>query len=424
MVKITKGSEEMKKIRIAVKTVFSICLVLSIGVFASFFAVSGQISDSYKVTKGQPLEIASNIPVTAEYNGLNMSQSTQGDVGEIYDVDLKLFGVIPYSTAKVEIVDEMYVSVLGNPFGMKIYTDGVLVIELSGVVSGGKTLNPAKKAGLKVGDYIKTVNGKKISGNEELSELVQGSIGSEMKLEIIRDKQNLEFTLTPVKSDEDGAYHAGIWVRDSSAGIGTLTFYSPADNIVCGLGHGICDSDTGKLLTLDCGELVEASIVGVSKGENGNPGELKGKFGYSVISDIKKNCESGVYGTLKGNVDGATLTEIALKQEIKDGAAQVLCTVDGNKPKLYSCEIKKRTANYRSSTQNLTVKITDPELLSVTGGIVQGMSGSPIIQNGKLIGALTHVLIDDPKTGYGIFAENMLKEAQTAAETNELKKAS
>lgn len=414
----------MRKIKFAVKMIFFICLAFSICVFSSFYIVKGEISDSYKVTRGESLKIASFIPVTAECNGIKAFESLTDRVGESYEVDLKLFGVIPYSTAKVEIVDKMYVTVLGNPFGMKLYTDGVLVIELSGVVSEGKTVNPAKKAGLKVGDYIKTVNGKKMSSNEELSELVQGSLGSDMQLEIIRDGKSIELTLTPVKSDADGEYHVGIWVRDSSAGIGTLTFYSPSDNIVCGLGHGICDSDTGELLKLDSGELVEASIVGVAKGENGKAGELKGKFGYGIISDIKKNCESGVYGFLKGNIDGATLTEIALKQEIKEGAAQLLCTVNGDKPKLYSCEIKKRTANYCSSTQNLIVKITDSELLSVTGGIVQGMSGSPIIQNGKLIGALTHVLVDNPKCGYGIFAENMLKTAQEAANEDALDEAS
>ena len=187
-------------------------------------------------------------------------------------------------------------------------------------------------------------------------------------------------------------------MRDSSAGIGTLTFYSPLTNVVCGLGHGICDTDTGEILELMSGELVEASIVNIVKGADGSPGELKGKFSYNIISDITLNSESGVYGKLSGSLGDATLTEIALKQEVKSGEAQILCTVDGNTPKLYSCEISLRTSNFRQPTQNLIVKITDKALLNKTGGIVQGMSGSPILQNGKLVGSFLATYCGDIKS--------------------------
>ena len=177
---------------------------------------------------------------------------------------------------------------------------------------------------------------------------------------------------------------------------------------MCGLGHGICDEDTDELLELNSGEIVTAEIIGIEKGESGSPGQLKGKFTYKTLGAIDLNEENGVYSFLEGDINLSNLTEVALKQEVEDGDAQILCTVDGTTPELYSCEIKKRSSSYLSPTQNILITVTDKDLLEKTGGIVQGMSGSPIIQNGKLVGTVTHVLIDDPTSGYGIFAENML----------------
>ena len=357
------------------------------------------------------------MPITAEYEGALLSQTTKTDtVGEEFDVELKAFGVIPFSTANVEVVDEMHVSVLGTPFGMKLYTEGVLVIELTSVDTAHGTVNPAEKAGIKKGDYIVSVDGKKIYSNEDLSAAVAKSEGHRMKFEISRDGKKLFINFAAEISKETGDYKIGLWIRDSSAGIGTLTFYSPATGVVCGLGHGVCDEDTGTLLELNSGELVGAEIISVSRGSSGSPGQLKGKFTYDTIGSIDMNDQSGVYSFLKGKINLSNLTEVALKQEVKDGEAQILCTVDGTTPELFSCRVKKRSSAYLSATQNLVVTVTDERLLERTGGIVQGMSGSPILQNGKIIGAVTHVLIDDPTSGYGIFVENMLKEAETVAE--------
>lgn len=405
----------MNFFKMLVKAFFVITLIISSGIFMLIYGVSRDVSPSYKINRGEILNIDTKIPVTAEFNGAKMSQSTTNTVGESFDVDLKIFGLIPFSTVSVEVVDEMYVSVLGNPFGMKIYTDGVLVIETADVMSQSGNVNPAKLSGIKVGDYIKSVDGSPITCNEDLSALVLDSNGRTLDFEIVRQNTVIHCNVNPVMSEE-GMYRIGIWVRDSSAGIGTLTFYSPATNVVCGLGHGICDSDTDTILKLESGELVAAQIVSVEKGSEGAPGELKGKFTYHTVADIALNCEKGVYGILRGSIDTSNLTEIAMKQEVEDGEAQILCTVDGEIPKLYSCEIKKRNSNYMSSTQNIIVTITDKELISATGGIVQGMSGSPLLQNGKLIGAVTHVLVDDPTKGYGIFAENMLETAQSVPE--------
>ncbi len=408
------------------KSIKIFCLIISVFccyVFASMFMLQTTVAESYKINKGETLKINSIAPISLIYNGTKMSQNVLNRLsGENLEVELKLFGVIPFSTVDVQVADKTFVQVLGNPFGMKIYTDGVLVIESSDVITKSGCVNPALNSGIKVGDYIKTVNGIEITCNEELSQLVLDSAGNNMKFEILRNGETMYFNVLPVLDAETQLYRIGIWVRDSSAGIGTLTFYSPSSNIICGLGHGICDSDTSALLNINDGEMVEASIVSVEKGVTGSPGALKGKFTYNTLGKINLNSKCGVYGYCEYNFDALNLTEIALKQDVEDGEAQILCTVDGNTPKLYTCEIKK-IGKPNAVTQNLSVTVTDAELINATGGIVQGMSGSPILQNGKLVGALTHVLVEDSKKGYGIYAENML-DTISLIETEQLKSAS
>ena len=415
----------MKILRIFFKCVFILALLLDTAVFGAVIYLNGSISDNYKIKKGDGLTFNTAVPITAEYEGLKLSQTGKTEqIGEEFDVKLKAFGIIPFSTVNVEVVDELHVSVLGTPFGMKLYTDGVLVIDITTVETVSGSISPGEDAGVKKGDYILSADGKQVLTNEELSAAVAASGGNRIKLVIKRGGTPKTVYVTPALSKETNSYRIGLWVRDSSAGIGTLTFYSPATGIVCGLGHGVCDEDTGDLLELKNGEIVSAEIVSVEKGSSGSPGQLKGRFTYGTIGKIDCNSEKGVYSVLKGKLGFSRLTETALKQEVRDGDAQIFCTVDGREPQLYSCRIKKRSSAYLSATQNMTVTVTDPELLNITGGIVQGMSGSPILQNGKLIGAVTHVLIDDPTTGYAIFAENMLKEAESTAGNAKVRKAS
>lgn len=412
----------MKIARLISKAVFFIALALDIAVFGSLIYLNQNISEDFKIKKGDTLSIDSPLPVTAVYNGTELSGEHTKST-EQFDVDLKMFGIIPFSTASVQVVDELQVAVLGNPFGMKLYTEGVLVVDMTDVETENGTVNPAENAGIKIGDYILSVDGKSLSTNEDLVNIVEKSQGKAMKLKILRDKKKMTVTVKAEISKETGNYKIGLWVRDSSAGIGTLTFYSPATDVICGLGHGVCDEDTGKILKLDSGEIVFAEIYSVEKGEAGEPGQLKGKFTNETLGEIKLNCSGGVYSELTGNITLTKLTEVALKNEIKNGKAQIYCTVDGTTPKLYDCKISIKSGNFNAATQNMVVTVTDKELLETTGGIVQGLSGSPIIQNGKLIGAVTHVLVDDPTKGYGIFAENMLETAQSVAEEN-LKEAS
>ncbi len=415
--------KKMKTARIIAKSLFFVLLTFDIAVFGVLFYLSDSISENFKIKKGDTLNINSPLPVTAVYNGSQLSaRHTENTVGSI-DVDLKIFGIIPFSKAQVQVVDQMQVVVLGQPFGMKIYTKGVLVVDVTDVSTDEGSCNPAKESGIAVGDYILTVNGKVISSNEDLIAIVEGCNGSRLRVEILRNNEKFVRYLAPVISKENGKYKIGVWVRDSSAGIGTLTFYSPATDIICGLGHGICDEDTGTLLKLESGEIVSAEIFDIEKGERGTPGQLKGRLTGDSLGDIILNCNGGVYSRVTGSLHFTNLTDVALKTEVKNGEAQILCTLEGDTPKTYDCKISVKKGNLDSATQNMVVTVTDPRLLNAAGGIVQGLSGSPIIQNGKLVGAVTHVLVDDPTRGYAIFAENMLETARSIEQSQDLKDA-
>ena len=391
-----------KAVKGIVKSVFIIFSIISISIFSAIIYVDRNIEESYKIGEGETLKITSLIPVEAS--------ATQYKDNK---VNLNIFGIIPAGQTRVKVVKKDQVVLLGTPFGIKIYTDGVLVVDFGSVDGEEGEVNPAKEAGIKKGDFIVSLNGIHVYTNEDVASIIKNSNGSPIAAEIVSKNTRKTVYIKPVKSKKSGVYRAGIWVKDSSAGIGTLTFYSPTKNTISGLGHGICDNDTGTLLTINTGELVSAEIVSVKKGASGAPGELVGKFTNKSLATLDQNTEQGVYGTPKTQIDSNQLIEIASKQETKDGDAFIYTTITHGQPQYYSCKIKVRKSD---DTQNLVVTVTDQNLLEKTGGIVQGMSGSPIIQNGKLIGAVTHVLVDDPIKGYGIFAENMLETAQSVAE--------
>ena len=408
----------MKIARILAKSLFFILLIFDIAVFGALFYLTDCLGEDFKIKKGDTLNLNTPLPVTAVYNGTELSsRHTEENSGDL-QIDLKMFGVIPFSKVQVRVVDQMQVAVLGQPFGMKLYTKGVLVVDLTDVATENGNFNPAKLVGIKKGDYVMSVNGTEISTNEDLVNAVQSSKGNTLKLKILRNNKEMSFEVTPIMSSDTNTYKIGIWVRDSSAGIGTLTFYSPSTDIICGLGHGVCDEDTGELLNLKSGEIVSAEIFSVEKGVKGTPGQLKGRLSADTLGRIQLNCNGGVYSLITGEIPMDNLTEVALKTEVQNGSAQILCTIDGKTPQLYDCEVEIKKSKFDSATQNMIVTVTDPRLLDATGGIVQGLSGSPILQNGKLVGAVTHVLVNDPTKGYGIFAEWMVDEGEKSHNLN------
>lgn len=285
----------------------------------------------------------------------------------------------------------------GEPFGIKLLSDGVMVVDLQ------KGDCPAKECGIKIGDIILSVNGQAVSSNDEISQLIRGCDGQTIRLEISRNGEKKTIKLTPEICD--GSYRAGMWVRNSSAGIGTLTFFTQ-NGLFGGLGHGVCDIDTGDLVPLRDGEVSDVEIHDFQKSQNGKPGALLGGFtAKGKVGEIFANEENGVFGEISTeNFDGISLP-LGYKSEVSKGEAYILTTIDGKTPKSYEVQIKEVRPS--GSTKNLVIEVTDAELLEKTGGILQGMSGSPIIQNGRLVGAVTHVFVNDVKMGYGVFAEDM-----------------
>lgn len=286
----------------------------------------------------------------------------------------------------------------GTVFGLKLFTNGVIVIETD-------KKGAAKDAGIKVNDVIIKANEIQIESNEQLKEIVSNSNGKRVELEINRNGETIVKEILPEK-DSNGNYVAGIWVRDSTAGIGTVTYFDPDNKSFGALGHGICDQDTGMLMPLKNGEILSATISHYSKASDGVVGCLNGYFDNNKIGTITINNGYGIYGNYDSTGNNQYI-EVANKAEISNGDAYILSTIDGNTPQKYSVTISN--VNFDSNSgQNMTLKVTDKKLLDKTGGIIQGMSGSPIIQNGRLIGAVTHVFINSPEKGYGICISNML----------------
>lgn len=325
-----------------------------------------------------------------------------------YEVLLKLFGIIPIKEIELEVIEEQQVIPGGNIIGLQIETDGILVLGTGTVtMKDGTNTEPAKGI-LKSGDYIVGLNGKRGVSRQEFI----NSIGVEpMELEVNRDGRLISVEIQPVQ-DYTGKYKLGAWIRTDAQGIGTITYITNNGKFGA-LGHGITDVDTGLLMEIDSGKLFDAEVLSVVKGKNGTPGELIGiirQSGISNIGQIEENCSKGIYGQIKlGMVDTSNAVPVALKQDIELGKATILCQVD-SEVKEYEIEIERIELGRTNDNKGLVIRITDETLLKKTGGIVQGMSGSPILQNGKLIGAVTHVLVNDPTRGYGIFIETMLEQ--------------
>lgn len=399
--------------------ILSLPVLLLLWVFFLWEKVPSQIH----IKQGETEEFDFAIPATAQ---ISKQERTIGslDLGkpvtfyatdaDKYRMSVKLFGFIDFKETEVSVIDTMKLKPIGKPIGIYVKTKGILVID-SGEFEGEDGLMKEPAALLKEGDYIRAYNGEEIDLKRDLINNINDCNGEPIVLTIDREGEVFDLKITPQKN-KDGNYKLGIWVRDNAQGVGTMTYVTPESDFGA-LGHGINDLDTATLMELDYGSLYLADIVAIKKGEAGEPGEMTGYISYKkneYVGNVEQNTKEGIYGSVKESfiedVDTGFL-DIGLKQDVHLGPVQIYCTLDET-PAYYDAEITDIYYQSDNLGRGFRIHITDADLLSQTGGIVQGMSGSPIIQDGKIIGAVTHVLVNDPTRGYGIFIEAMLDAAE------------
>ena len=373
---------------------------LSASLFASLIMLAGVVAASGDGINDTRMAMSNGIAEKA----ITTSAEMKTDPSILTDAPLS-----------AEDLRDLTLSPGGMPFGVRFLTEGVTVVGFCDVDHDGAKVNPASRAGLKMGDVILRVNGEPLEDATSLTDRIENSNGAELTLSCRRGKSEFETKLKPVWSNAEERYKTGIWVRDSGAGIGTVTFILPETGAFAGLGHGICDAETGEPLAIRRGSVSDVTISSVVKGTPGTPGELKGYFNAGKAGALLGNTLCGVWGVYS-DVPQSTSdpVHIALRDEVTEGDATILCTLANNTTESYTVRLSAIDRDAQGP-KCFTVTVTDPRLLEQTGGIVQGMSGSPILQNGKLVGAVTHVLVNDPTTGYGIFLENMLARMPVVA---------
>ena len=362
--------------------------------------VSGTIYK--KVGQRDVVETSSDSVENSIYVNLSKPVTMKADDLNYYQMDLKLFGIFPFKQVSIQVVEDQMQIPVGMPIGIYLETKGVLVIDVGSFMSSeGKEVSPSAYI-LKPGDYILEVNGEEVTGKSEFIDMVEDSDGENLTVTIQRGEDIFDVKVKP-EENQSAEYKLGIWVRDNAQGVGTMTFVN-SDGYFGALGHAINDTDTGTTLEIDSGSLYETEIIAIQKGIKGDPGEMTGVINYSarnIVGEIIDNRGSGIYGTCNEKMMSKIIGEaipIALKQEIAIGPAQIICTL-AETAEWYDIEIEGVQMDIANISKGIIIKVTDPELIAITGGIVQGMSGSPIIQDGKLIGAVTHVLVNDPTTG-------------------------
>ena len=330
---------------------------------------------------------------------------------------IKFLGMIPLKSVEVQRIRDIELYPGGIPIGVRVNSEGVLVVGYSDIeINKEKEESPGKAGGLEIGDVILKVNGIEMHDSKDLSKAIKESENENIKIDILRHGENLTKTIN-LKKENNKDYKIGLWIRDSTAGVGTMTFYDPETKKFGALGHPITDCDTNEPFLIKNGDVIESSIISIRKGEKGCPGELKGIFinENTPNGSISKNTQSGIFGQINDDKFLNNIKrpmKVGFRDEIKPGKAKIITTIDENGPQEYEIEIEKLLNQTCANSKSMVIKITDPRLLEKTGGIVQGMSGSPIIQNDKIVGAVTHVLINKPDTGYGIYIEWMLQDAE------------
>ena len=395
----------MKKAIRIIDGIFALCLIIIYS-----FIVFGNIVLPDKIEAYSTKKIEYKSVYSVENNSLYQVDYQNNSKVSPVENDIKLLGIIPVKTTSIIQSKPKKVSVSGESFGIKLYTDGVIIVGIRDVETDKGKCNPAKEAGLEKGDIIIEINGKKVYSADSVTDILNDNNGKDYKITVKRNGNYKEFLLKPAYSSSQGCYKVGLWVRDSTAGVGTITYYDKSNNTVSALGHPITDVDTNEIMPILDGEAVRATVTKIYKSKAGEAGSLCCEFTNDIIGTLKKNCQSGIYGKYTCTLKNPYEYEVASPNEIVRGPVQILCTIDSGKAKFYNAQISRISYRENKKGKNMVVKITDERLLEKTGGIVQGMSGSPIIQNGKLVGALTHVIVDSPEKGYAIFAQDMVDE--------------
>lgn len=354
----------------------------------------------------------SNIPQGAVTLDLSHPVTMKTGTTDSLEMQVKLFGILPFKQVGIRVIEDQELIPVGVPIGIYVKTEGVMVIGTGEFRSvSGEKVSPAEHI-LKSGDYVVKLNGTEVTDKDELITRIENGSGEAVLLTIRRGEEYFDVKIDPVQ-DQTKKYKIGVWVRDNAQGVGTMTYIDSQGNFGA-LGHGINDVDTSNLMEMNDGTLYQTEIISIQKGTAGHPGEMTGMIVYSddrILGDITSNSVRGIFGKCNDKALALGTEEampIGLKQEIQKGPAQILCTVDGT-TRYYDIEITDIHLDHDNVNRGIELKVTDPELIALTGGIIQGMSGAPIIQNGKFVGAVTHVLVQDSTRGYGIFIENMLE---------------
>lgn len=411
----------MKKTRKILLGAFLFCILLIIYVYTCAICA---IPKKIILFQGETLNFRKIIGISYVSNKENSTRLTSTNVSEYNTenekigttkLEVKLFDIFDIKSVEVNVIENTTVVPVGQVSGMKLYTSGVLVVGISEIKGeDNRKYKPYENTGINEGDTIVKIDEKYITDTNKLVEIVNSSEGKELNITYLREDKTFNCVITPVKTGKK-EYKLGLWVRDSAAGIGTLTYIEPSTGNFAALGHGITDVDTGELIDISKGEFITTKVISIVKGKEGNPGKIQGSIdGQNEIGSIYKNSNLGIYGTLNNlsltQIDLSKEMKVALRNEIVLGEAKVLCSLNGERPKEYNIEIEKVYLNNDYDNKSMLIKVTDTDLIEKTGGIIQGMSGSPIIQNEKFIGAITNVLVNNPAKGYAVFGELMIKE--------------
>lgn len=392
-----------KAIRIFDVILFFICVVI----FGVIIWGNAALPSGVVTYDGNSEPLAKVFTYTGKSTSLAVDKQTATPRRE----NLKLFGIIPVKEVTVTEKAEQKVMVSGEVFGIKLYTDGVIVVGIQEVQTDSGKKSPSGSAGIEVGDIIVAIDGENVYTSDQVQSILGANNGGSFEVKIKRGERYRDYTVTPVYCEREGCYKAGMWVRDSTAGIGTITFYNKQSGIFAALGHQINDIDTKEIMPMLDGEAVKATVSKIEKSTRGTTGSLECDFTNQTLGKLLSNTDCGIYGAYAEISECAKEYPVAAIQEVKKGKATLISTVEKGQPKKYEIEITHIGFNESNREKNMIVKVTDKDLIDKTGGIVQGMSGSPIIQNGKLVGALTHVIVGNPQKGYAVFAQTMAEES-------------